>query len=508
MKKILISALLLSLISCRKDTHPFGSATMEPSKEIIQKSEVGRTLAKAMQNESQLRKFIKEESLKQFDNEYDILFAVVKEKKINNDQTFYDLLVQYADSKQKLDEAINSLPLLTIFVPTLPEFSPQNWDAVNQVPQVAIEPDQNQNNKTIIYYDAIGNKTELSADLVPANPTLVIKNNERVVVKGSKLDLSNQYANAEEEFSEYATVNGISYLFTGKAFDGVSTKGRIPNSFSRTGTNNPSTNTYTIDKVNVDAYNSGAQWHRDYVYYGIDPNSGIFNGVYRNNYHEFIKSFKFINNSDYATVSDDTNDPQMKQGYKNAETPWIEGSYEFYIDIVINSKNGTGSILHKSFSCRGSDLWNTVYQKYVVMFTTYYVLVSYSPKEYNPNLDLIPWDLNNYGNAWKFIVSEYDPSTTTTKTVTHNSTFGANFEITLQGIEKFGEKFGISATSTTTTSTTYTYTVGSDDLAEGIIAFDYAIITSLSGSSTSQQYSTYETSTGRTTFSVEPARVF
>ena len=137
-------------------------------------------------------------------------------------------------------------------------------------------------------------------------------------------------------------------------------------------------------------------------------------------------------------------------------------------------------------------------------------MVSKTIKEYNPNLDLIPWDLDSYGNAWKFIVLEYDPSTTVTKSVTHTATFGSNFEISAQFGDKvkIGPKFGTSSTSTTTSTTTYSYTTGSDDLSEGIIAFDYGIITSLSGTSTSQQYTTYETSTGRVSFSVEPVKVF
>jgi hypothetical protein len=501
---LLLSAILF--FSCKKDLQKqsFGN---EIKNETELKKTFGIALAKSLQSEPQLREFIKQESLKQFDRDYDVLFQAVKESKINGSKTFYEILMENATDKQSLNFAINNLPLLTIFVPTVPNFSPLSWTPIDQVPAVAIEPDNSISNKQeITMFDAIGNETLIPYGQVPGFAVLVIKNNERVVVNGSKYDLSKQYINTKDEKVSYLTIDGLKYSFTSKAFDGIS------GSSLRQGFNYPGNGTYTIDKINVDAYYSGVEWHRDYIYFGIDPSNGINDGIYRNNYHEFVKSFKFTNKDDYFSVSDEPNDPTFNRFKNISEYGWTEGNYEFYVDIIINAKNGTGSILHKAFTCKGSDLFEPDWKPIFPGSVKYYTTSIKTAKEYNPNLDLIPWDLENYGNAWKFIVLEYDVSATTTKVIQHNSTFGANFEISpTLGKKKIGAKFGLSATTSTTTTNTYAYTTGSDELGEGIIAFDYKVITDIIHPPTqtfSEYYYTYEVSTGRVSFSVEPTKVW
>jgi len=88
-----------------------------------------------------LRRIVKEEALKQFDKDYDVLYALVKNKsltpneylKTSSNKTSENLLQKWANaltlreallpffsSEAELIEIEQKLPLLTIFVPELP----------------------------------------------------------------------------------------------------------------------------------------------------------------------------------------------------------------------------------------------------------------------------------------------------------------------------------------------------------------------------------------------------
>jgi len=502
-KTLTILLLITTIVACQKNRMEIQAPISLSSSENQFKTFFGQTLAKALQQEPQLRAFIRQESLKEFDNDNDVFYQAVKNEKIDGEKTFYDLLAVHSASKEKLDECIKALPLLTIFVPTLPNFNPEKWNAENDVPRVAIEPDETDKKvQTVAIYDAKGEKIDLGFHMIPGFPILVIKNNERVSIDGSELDFSRQFVNGKEERVHYKNIDGKNFSFNAKVYDNFHTPK------FRTGLNNTVTGRYTIDPINIDAYNSGTEWPRDFVYYGIDPTHPV--GVYRNTYHEFVRSFKFLNANDLNVVSDESFDP--KPVISSFSPPsWTEGSYEFQMDIIMNSKNGTGSMMRKSFICRGSDLFSIQYtQRLIFGSIPIYTVTGYQTLNFDPNLDLIPWDLMNYGMAWKFLVNEFDVSATITTSVTHTSVQAFNFELSDSFFKKVGAKFGGALTTTNTTVNTYSYTVGSDMLGEGILGFDYKIITSLAnlpptpGIPFNQIYNTYDVTTGRVAFSVEP----
>lgn len=72
-------------------------------------------LSQAVYNNEPLRKFIKTEAIRQFDNDHDVFYPYVKNKKVDHDLTFRDLLLSYTN-EQKLRQIEESLPLLTILV--------------------------------------------------------------------------------------------------------------------------------------------------------------------------------------------------------------------------------------------------------------------------------------------------------------------------------------------------------------------------------------------------------
>lgn len=146
------------------------------------------------------RSFIKEEALKEFDGDFDILFAEVKDKdlsqtplKNSNHKTFGSFLKSFSasDSKLKSDEDfsafLNSLlkehPLLQISMPEISEASTKNWNDLNYIPLVAVIPDNfdESTTKVIAAYDMYGNVSYLDVNNYPENPVIVIGQNERLV---------------------------------------------------------------------------------------------------------------------------------------------------------------------------------------------------------------------------------------------------------------------------------------------------------------------------------------
>ena len=109
----------------------------------------------------EFRELIKTESLKRFNKDTDVLYTLIKDKpfnggdeylrklnkssKVSNFPTLHDFLIPFFLSEEELNNYENQLPLLTIFVPELPDnsFSAETWDVndLEQIPDVAIRLD-------------------------------------------------------------------------------------------------------------------------------------------------------------------------------------------------------------------------------------------------------------------------------------------------------------------------------------------------------------------------------
>lgn len=493
----------VAFVACRKEITP-QPPDAPPPVQVADPNDVYRVtfsqvLAKAVSANPELRSFIKAEAVKQFDKDYDILYQAAKDKKLQNGQTLHATLLQYASDPEAFNTACDQLPLLTIYVPELPNFSAESWNAPAQVPMVAVK----QRNKAgVSIYDAAGTERLLENRYIPGFPVLVVKTNERVVTSGG----ANYFADARAKQQPHAFYSNsrYSFSFADEAFDGIN--GKAP------GNNRL---TLSIDQQNIDAYNSGAEWQRDYVYYGITPANTT--GKFSNHFSEFIASFNFTKPEQLGLISDQTNDPKVVSSSMFAPPMWTDGRFEIRISIFINAKNAVGQELRKSFTATGNDLFTINYDstKWLIAGLWKYTYKSVTPKVYYPNIEILPWDLDLYGSVWKFAVSEFDPSEEITRTVTNTTTYGSNFEINVSTGEKLkiGGKFGASATTTHTETYQYKTTLSSEDLAEGVLDFRSPVIIGISqiyipfiGYRTI--YNTYEVSTGIVSFSVEPKRVY
>lgn len=85
-----------------------------------------------------VREFLKTEAVKQFDKNYDVLYALVKDKKING-PTFRDILVAYS-SEADVQDIEKNVPLLNILVPKIALFDidPANMDCTDPEIPVAV----------------------------------------------------------------------------------------------------------------------------------------------------------------------------------------------------------------------------------------------------------------------------------------------------------------------------------------------------------------------------------
>ncbi|RBQ05406.1 hypothetical protein [Pedobacter miscanthi] len=535
--KIYYLTILAALFSCKKEIK---QEFLLPSTTVLERQDsktiFSKTLAIALEKEPALRTFIKKEALKQFDMDNDVLFQMVKGNEITSGKTFYQVLTQYATSKNDLDNAIKNLPTLTIMVPEVINFSIKSWNPLTEIPKVAVSP-ENKNFKQISIYDEKGEIINIPSGYLPGFPVVVVKENERVAIsaKGNTIMLQDG-----PKSLEFLSKGDLRFNFVDQAFDGTNNNLTPPSSINSSGLplnlnskisrsvstqaiGSPLINVFNIDQKVVDAYNVNLDWHRDNIYYGLNPNAGIVKGKFNNRVAEYIVSIRMADGN-LAKISDEPKDPKDLNKFVTPRPPrngdpvikdWTDGFFEFRIAILINAKNGAGTQLNKNISAVGSDLYNLITKQTGNPRNPVYEIIGLEPKDYFINEKLIPWDLENYGAAWKFIVSEFDESATSKKTYNETAKFVTNFnyEATFGEVVKVGLKAG--ATQETSSSNTFEYvtTTGSDELGEGILEFGSPIILRKDTKSyvgrngtivTTEEYITNEVSCGQIFLSIEP----
>ena len=404
--------------------------------------EFSRALSMAVAENLQLRELIKREASKRFNNDDEVLYQLIKNQDLGG-RTVSEVLSGYSDSPEVFSKELDLVPLLTILVPTLPDFSISTWSTDHEIPFVAvrlIEGDY------IPIFDNSGDMDKLSLDLIPGGPVIVVKQNERVVVNSNGLKNTN---------TSLSTAN-FSYSFIDPAFNGIEEKlktSRHPTSFTST------------DTVNASAYNIGVDWHRDYVYYGLTPDK--VRGEFRPRFEEHITSFKLLGDNWYKYIVDQSGDPTIVNNSR-----WTDGAFEFKIAILCNPKNGVTPTIYKIFSASGEDIMEpTLTVDSRTGIHKIYRLENARGKAYNPNIPIVAWDLENYGTAWKITISEIDNDETQTYTEEVSTTYVSNFEISNKITEKVGLKYGGKSTTSSKRTLTVVQNLKSDDLGETIINF-------------------------------------
>lgn len=503
MRKILFSAILLSsIIACKRDNLSSESNQQQVEQNFLDtksvyKQEFSKAFAKALASNSELRAFIKKEALKKFDQDYDILYQMVKEE-IIGDKKFKDIIAEQYEKKENLNELDRLYPTLTIFVPKLPmnSFSAEKWNTQTEIPQVAYTLNTTAN---VPIVNEKGEEYILEAKYTPSFPVVVIKENEVVKVSSGAANSTKASASKDKKSDNLLKGSLYTFEFLDEAFNGLIEKNQNSSSL-RASTINASTIDSKIKQA-YDIYKNADGWQRDYIYYNITP--GQPKGKFNYDYQEHITSFAMNDANSLGIISDQAGDPVNNSQYSGnkRQSPWTAGVFRFKVNVLVNSKNGAGTSFDKYFNVNPEDLYFAKYWE----SRGIYRLTSITPKTVALNIPLFNWDLSEYSSTIKIIVEEVDDTVEESRSETRVVKFATNFGIDAGFGEKvkIGLKFGASLEEDKTSTVSYKVTKQSDQLGDVIVNFADKITTAFDGSS----YTTREYSSGMYTIGIEPRRV-
>ncbi|MCR4770105.1 MAG: hypothetical protein K5874_07865 [Bacteroidaceae bacterium] len=289
-------------------------------------NQFGLALSKVTFENQEVREFLKEEAISQFDKNYDILWVKVKDEKIGN-KTLRDILVEQT-SEAFISQIEEKVPQLNVLFPKIAMFGiePEKYNSEdNELPVVV--PNESCN---LVYFDGECADTIQFGD-VPDFNVLVINENSRVIVNND------------------TKTKGVSksYSFIDPAFDGsntnIKTKADINIRDERFTTVITNSNANIMGKKVVEAYSlfnnldrnsdNSVYLQRDYLYYGLTPSQQT--GVLKTGVKDYI-TFIEINPKAYFNIAD-----QNPGSYKIGEN--ISSDILYGDPIIRNLDNNTGT---------------------------------------------------------------------------------------------------------------------------------------------------------------------
>ena len=454
------------------------------------KKEFSQALAKVLANSEDVRELIQNEALKKIDYDYDVLYQLVKNKKLSNGATLEGLLLNYIDPST-LTLIEKKIPTLTIFVPKLPEntFSAEIWDVNNDIPVVGI---RNFETNDVSTFDSIGDESIIQSYEIPAFPIVVVKENERIIINDpSTKSISSTTFSLKSE-------GGKNFTFLSDAFDNIKetsskninikrTKNAVQHTLVAHGGLQIPDNIAKIYEA-YDVYKDTEGWQRDYVYYGITPSST--KGPFNYNFKEHLVSFEMLGDPKYAMnkIADQTGDPRIdgkiykkpiRQG-SYVISGWSDGEFEFKVKVYLGAKSLIGTELTTYFRVDPSALFSVSHVGKRGEMPKTFIIDKITLKKVSLLLPLFEWNLENYSSSVKIAIEEVDASQTVVQTSTTSSEFATNFNFdsTFGERVKVGLKFGASQKETRTVSYQVSTTQGNDELGEVVVNFADNIIMS------------------------------
>uniref|UniRef100_UPI0040481509 hypothetical protein n=1 Tax=Roseivirga sp. TaxID=1964215 RepID=UPI0040481509 len=380
---------------------------------------------------------IKSAIMEQFDGDYNILFAQLKDERIminrkgrNEELVFGELIMEGIDApkessdflgkpgeiqtKSFLDSIADRLPLLQIAIPELPTANAEEWSAEEFSLPIAIVPETIVDDKVpVIGVD--GTLGSLSATTPPEYLVMVISRNERVI------------ALPKTNTSFTANV----------ANDGLDCTG------------DPFLSTNSYDYVLIEDYYSA---QNDCKLAGLPSSSGGGNSGSSSatcdrdvkNEKDILSFFKFNTIKQYRDAMDDSEDDEE----------WFGGGLDIHVDIIFGSANGSLAKLTKTFSGNRGDFRKCGF-----------AWLNCDPIWYNASSEIVTWDKSNYGDAMLYIFTEYDGGSTT-RTESYEFTSKINdIPVKFSGTRTFNQNDDILGQSIVeycdnTDSEGYTYNTG------------------------------------------------
>ncbi|MDE5579625.1 MAG: hypothetical protein K2I85_06745 [Alistipes sp.] len=453
-------------------------------------SNFAEVLSKVTYDRQDVREFLKTEAIKQFDKNYDVLYALIKDKEING-ATFRDILVEYS-SENEIAHIEANIPLLNILIPEIAFFgiNADNMDCEDSEIPVAVSKET----VTALYLNGIC-EANLKKGEVPDFHTFVVNENSRVKVDAITRDGT-------------PAVTFIS-----------------PNYDGSLRTEEPLTRSTEMTAANVgaraiaaygyfykdDASVNSRVFQRDYIYYGITPSSDT--GTLNRNISEYI-SFIEVNPNAYFNMSDQrtgeaSDDPRIsntvvehkKTPYTEAELidrMWTKGAYNFRIEII--SANSTQPII-VYVPLRPDQLWDfhiACDYRHGTWFRKKKYTYAIDPNKFTAKCVYLSSELISFGKwdlseeaLYRYVhILEEDKSVKYTYSVTHEMTKmtsakvsgGVKFGVGTKTSGEIGAEISGSTTKTESKTFSYTREEEDDNLGTIKIYFYDPIIDAKSGS--------------------------
>lgn len=504
-------------------------------------------LSKVVYQNQPVRELIKKEALGKFDNDYDVLYPLIKDRIIADGKTVHTLLAEALGDEVQLNNIEAIIPTLTIFVTNVTWFDPEGfcaekWNTEDE--RVSVTYKQTNGNCSELFANGYDLGT-IEAGVIPGGPVLIVKTNERVVVNPS-------------------TKGGtdVDFTFIDDVFDGskkaIETKDiRYTGEYSVSWISGQPAEDHSdiisasaLNSLNPDiitAYNlfNGNPYacQNDYVYYGMTSNA--VSSPLRNDVRNKLVRFKISPNSFNSIFNDptdgdmdfedvyDTDDngfgpgvePSVEEIYSRL---WADGALEINVKVYAANETGNGYLAGnffydvkasdlftlKNYSIKKEQWWSTIFKWYI---TWKYTITArdastLTEKWYYPTNtpDLPIWDLKK-NSSYYIVVTEHDSGSTitTSETVT---TRRANSVTSKVGVEYHVNEYvtmknemGWTTTDEETNSTTVTVskTYNDDSLISQTVSYADNYIT---GAASSSSYYVHSYGSDRFTFTILPCR--
>lgn len=544
------STLILSFTSCTKvETETFPEA-----KELAVKNEADAmenfsiALSKAACEHQEIRELIKSESLKKFDNDYDVLYQNIKNRNISDSGTFRDVLVSYMSSESVLADIERILPALTIYVSDVTWFDPngfcaETWDTEDCRLAVTYKNSNGRCEKLFSNGADLGNIEE---GTIPSGPVLIIKNNERIVTSVSTKSGDVTYDFIDDVYDGSLNIETKSNRHKGK-YSKSWIAGQDPED------NSDIISATALNNLNPDiikAYNMFKDhkyaMQNDYIYYGLTTSSpkGALRTDVRSKIVRFKiapKSFNVLFDDPYDSDKNFVNSFETDDNGKGHDAEpsaseiysklWADGALEIRVRIAVFGGNENASI-YKDFhyDVKAKDLftikdnsimkeqWNSTPFKWYVTWRysiNYRDETTLAAKWYYPETspDLPTWDLIE-NSAYSILVTEEDTGTEMTKSFTYTIKKARQTSVTVSGGVNAGfdnisatikNDLGWSSSDEETKSGTITISCvnGDDHMTQELVSFGDKYIT---GQASSTSYIIDSYGSDRFTFTILPYR--
>lgn len=492
-------------MSCQKDIVVESSIE---SNQLKSEEEFASILSKALYENVDLRQFIHDEALKQFDKDYDVFYPWTKDKLVNNKDSFRDILVD-CSSETAISSIEKEMPLLNILVPDwgwFGAFSVNSWNVEDN--DIVVSSGSSTTGHRL-YHNGVF-LGDLEHGLFPEYPVIIIKNNERMRISPETKSTSIRYEFADDNYNPGIETKGreivTSYIFPstspGSNFVDLSSfSARCPESIA------------AWNEYGFDSY--GAQ--RNYIYYNIPK--GQSQGMAQNpKIRECVMAIR-LNNMN-CMERGDSKDPKLNEiTKKDSEYPttedivnaiWSDGQLEIQL-YATTVKDGNVVVLNtNAIPVSGKDIFDISKIQVDFYHKTWFAnrKYVYIPDQDNltPKWYYLPTPLSF--NMWNptesssiIHIHAYEIDESIPKTVTDTIKIKKGISASSKLGDKLGFDFDFGSTETTTQ---YTYTInqGSDDLGETQINFNDYVVRSISGNQCELQYY----STAQLDFIIVPAK--